>query len=96
MIIVWRSEISFQESVIALSIMWIPRTELKIVGMAWQLAPSPREPALNLGLGLLSTKVRILRHGLEIICTCPDECPEEIWAFASLSLHKYLDLGDLS
>lgn len=33
---------------------------------------------------------------LEIICTCPDECPEEIWAFASLSLHKYLDLGDLS
>lgn len=63
MIIVWRSEISFQESVIALSIMWIPRTELKIVGMAWQLAPSPREPALDLGLGLLSTKVRILRHG---------------------------------
>lgn len=32
---------------------------------------------------------------LEIICTCPDECPEEIWAFASLSLHQYLDLGRL-
>lgn len=32
---------------------------------------------------------------LEVICTCPDECPEESWAFASISLYKCLDLGRL-
>lgn len=31
----------------------------------------------------------------EIICRCQDECPEESWAFASISLHKCLDLGRL-